>query len=817
MENDDDLDGKSLSPGPFTFTPDRIKSILQNDSSVRDPNSDKDGVPGSFVCEGFYYSFEDGKHKSYSQREHALLVEGFCTHLCELAYDAESHVSRLDDAFSTIVICNFQPKGPIPAILDCTLNLLSRLPARPLELPDLPCGLNPAYLIPSASSDEDLNPVRWPTLQAAHVSSNVIRCALLTTIDKRFLDCRLIDSIAELLEVASQLSSEAKTEPMRQQWFIVRAFLWTSWQRCIMIYFFQKLEGHLASGVDDNSAASFVLRGTIPSPGLYIQEMSKLYAGSKKSKYMCGWAFELLRNHPVCIGMDFRRFHRRYSEAFQNHPSRCIADNSESSCKGYQRSSCQRFKGMFIENQSAHDLGCLRDCERLTWDEKSYRSISGARAVSINDGTGFETKITYCEASKNTLAVSHVWSHGQGGRPEGPHGFNRCLHRRYMSIAKLLGCTSYWMDTPCIPEDHELRAESISKINEVFMQSKVTLVCDRDLMEIDVTDLSINVRERILVTLIVCDWNLRAWTLLEAFRGREAIYLLCKDNAVVPLKETIEIVLHHGSIDVGFLLLTVPHLLPSRSKRHFRPIDIQHVSGYLSVENSGSLLSYREASRFGDDIVIWSLLLEEQVFKDAESFWRSREGMTIKTGYLLSSAPRLGVRGLSWAPSSPTVHPLTDTSSISTSRLLIHGGVESGSGTITRDGLLADWLMYEFAEPGMARMMSRAMATIGYMELGSEKFCRSNMSRIRKKYLKGYRWGCLLRPIRYRVDAGAGRYEPVVNYVDTSKILVVVCAVKNRIFSLRDRRVLWEWKGIYEWDLTEPLPKLERTKDVLLV
>lgn len=764
-------------------------------------------MPGLFVCEGFYYSFTDGKHKYYSEREHALLVEVYCTHLCELACDAESHVSRLDDALSTIVICNFQPKGPIPAILDCTLNLLSRLPARPLELPDLPSWLNPAYLIPSTSGDEDPNSVQWPTLQvAAHVSSNVIRCALFTTVYKKVNiedSIRgLIDSIAELLEVASQLSSEAKTEPMRQQWFIVRAFLWTSWQRCVMIYFSHKLEQYLVGGVNDaDSAHSFALRGTIPSPGLHIHEMSKLYAGSKKSQHMCGWAFELLRNHPVCIGMDFRRFHQRYSEAFQNHPSRCIADNSESSCKGDQLSSCQRFKGMFIENQSAHDLGCLRDCERLTWDEESYRSISGARAVSINDGTGFETKITYCEASTNTLAVSHVWSHGQGGRPEGPHGFNRCLHRRYMSIAKLLGCTSYWMDTPCIPEDHELRAESISKINEVFMQIKITLVCDRDLMEIDVTDLSINVRERMLVTLIVCDWNLRAWTLLEAFRGRDAIYLLCKDNAVLSLKETVEAVLRHGSIEVGFLLLTVPYLLPSRTKRYYRTRMRESVSGYLTVENSGSLLSYREASRSGDDIVIWSLLLEEQVFEDAESFWKSREGTTIQTSYLLSSVPRLGVRGLSWAPCSPTVHSLTDTSSISTSRLLIHGGVGSRLGTITGEGLLADWLIYEFAEPGMARMMSRAMAAIGKMELSPEKFCRSNMSRIRKKYLKGYRWGCLLRPIRDRADTAVGLYEPVVNPVDTSKILVVVCAMKNRIFSLRDRRLLWEWKGVHEWGI----------------
>ena len=55
------------------------------------------------------------------------------------------------------------------------------------------------------------------------------------------------------------------------------------------------------------------------------------------------------------------------------------------------------------------------------------------------------------------------------------------------------------MDTSCIPEDHQLRAEANSDINEVFFQSKVTLVCGRDLMETDATDTTIDVQEQLLV------------------------------------------------------------------------------------------------------------------------------------------------------------------------------------------------------------------------------------------------------------------------------------------------------------------------------
>ena len=45
---------------------------------------------------------------------------------------------------------------------------------------------------------------------------------------------------------------------------------------------------------------------------------------------------------------------------------------------------------------------------------------------------------------------------------------------------------SYWIDTACIPKDHQLRREAISQINEIFASSRLTLVCDLDLMAIDI-------------------------------------------------------------------------------------------------------------------------------------------------------------------------------------------------------------------------------------------------------------------------------------------------------------------------------------------
>ena len=74
-----------------------------------------------------------------------------------------------------------------------------------------------------------------------------------------------------------------------------------------------------------------------------------------------------------------------------------------------------------------------------------------------------------------------------------------------------MGCDAYWMDTPCIPTDHILRREAIKNINKIFAQSRATLVCDRDLIEIEIEeDTSVELCELILVTSMTCDWNIRA-------------------------------------------------------------------------------------------------------------------------------------------------------------------------------------------------------------------------------------------------------------------------------------------------------------------
>ena len=693
------------------------------------------------------------------------------------------------------------------------MHFLNRLPRTPPELLGLPIGLPLDYFTSRTVWKDPLGP-QWEDLKVAlHLSINVIRVAICIVIYPWIATGKLselINDIATLLDTASGKFAAAKTRTARHRWYLVRAFLWASWQRIVTIYFSSLMSHHLDAGVaDDMASTKYHLQGFSPVPGISIQEMSRRYARQAKSHYMCGWAFELLRNNPVCIGMDFRRFHKHFSNAFDRFPSRCTP-NMTISCEGNHPHACQRFVGMIIRDQSAHDEGCT-GCEKFIWDESSYRSTPGARAVSLEDMA--ENKLRYRTASNKTLAISHVWSHGQGGRPE--TGMNHCLHARHKSIAKSMGCDSYWMDTPCIPTDHILRREAISYINAVFTESKATLICDRDLMEIEFEeDISVELRELILITTIICDWNVRAWTFLEAFRGRKSIYLLCKGNKTLSFKETVEIVHHAGGLDVAILLLTVPHLQPRVHRqndsdptladrypkiRQHREMFLPLYKGFLTLENSAMLLSHRSASRPGDDVVIWSLLLDEEVYENAIDFWRSRQGRFIHTGFLVSTAPRINIWRFGWAPLSPRffqdgsakTEPLSMGSNDTTSRL----------GSITEEGLKADWLFCK---------LGRVKRIVSKLQLSGRVLSGSNVKAISKVFLQHYRWGALLRPVR--ADSS---FEPIPapNREDMSRVLVVVCGTND----LPNDDTAWEWKGVHDWDMKERLPKFTYKENLLLV
>jgi hypothetical protein len=119
---------------------------------------------------------------------------------------------------------------------------------------------------------------------------------------------------------------------------------------------------------------------------------------------------------------------------------------------------------------------------------------------------------------------------------------------------------------------------------------------------------------------------------------------------LISLTELFCRILNEGAIDLALLLGSAQHLHPS------------HFSAAISVEDAGLLLSQRHASRPGDEVVIWELLNCLKGENSAINLWKSQR--CIRTGFLMSSAPRIESAGYRWAPSAPSIRPQLRTVSL---------------------------------------------------------------------------------------------------------------------------------------------------------
>jgi hypothetical protein len=797
----------SLGESPRTFTLDRVRNVLRDNlyqgrpDARRYPNDFGRTRPDPYVLENGYWFHPPEKP-----------AQEFVESLYVAARYSETHVRVLDDVFLTFYQCSFRPTIAEDRIVHKTCRILAGLPATPLELDESLVGKVYENLPSGYFLNAQVSKV-WDHLSVAQfVSTNIIRFALYLSMTEenanRATAAKIfVDGCADLLQAASD---RLKQYPGQiTTWYVVRAFLWTTWQRGIMILFSYML-AHELRGFDSWGTydTDIVLKGTSLIRALNQEK----HPFAKSVPYMCKWALELLQSERVAMGQDLRRFNERYAALFGDRSPRCNRhpDGAYYQCDGMFLENCTRFKGMKIEDQSAHTNNCSGSCQRLYWNEDSYRAMTGARAVSLlpldND------MMQYCTASERTMAITHVWSHGQGGRPEREGtGFNYCLHQRYVRIAQGLQCDSYWMDTPCIPADHTLRAEAIQNINKTFMESQLTLVCDRDLMDIDVSKLDISLKESILATVLVCDWNVRAWTLLEAMRGRKNICLLLKDDKIITLRDLVEDVNNNGSIDIAILYLTEQHLLPARKSivdEEGRPLytkDPKTYSwmrkrelGYISVEEAGCILSRRHASRPGDEVVIWSLLTDEIPYYSPKTFWHGQVDKILHTSLLVSSVSRMStMKGFSWAPSRPGL--LRE--SAAAGRFYPHDGSGgSAYGTVTEQGTLsAFWFVHRIDNTRWPRVLQRLpnMNTSPII---------NRVRDIAHSHFRGCRYGLLLQmaPALEGLDA-----KKTFEYRGRSKGSLMVIVGSND-------GLLWSWKGVHVWDNTIPLPEFKQERITLV-
>lgn len=778
-----------------------------------------------FAARDWPEELESGYH--FEQRQVSLTR--FCKELFNLAQEPRSHLKEIDQSLSRLIDCAIDLKELKEA--DITVNdlvlrgldLLQRLPSTPLELVGFPTRICKDYLYDSVL------PRKWSSLQTAKFFGvTTIKMALFiaSTADSTTEDS-YPDVLAKLLDVSSQLASFQASHPeWSHYWYIVRAALYSSWQRSVHLCQYSELGRRLSGTIDQISGGSRLhLRGPASTLGLSAQDL-EIQAVQGKAESMCSWTFRVLRIGAVGSGMDFRTFHSRYNRVRADAPGRC-RKHSTKSCAGRGPDHCRRFHGMRIADQSMHDYKCLQSCKRLYWNEESYRATSGSRAVRLDEfKPGRSQLIEYCCASDKTLAISHVWSHGQGGRPH--EGVNACLHNRYVDIAKRLGCDSYWWDSLCIPTDHNLRVEAIRYINSTFASSKATLICDKDLMSIDMGDQLLIDKESLLSALLVSDWNVRAWTFLEGLRSRQRIHILCKDNVVIYFRQMVKDVYDFGHIDLSILAFNVSHILPNftppipRKIRNrggiFHPRDDENHTRilYMRREAAGSVLSLRPASRKGDDIVIWSLLTGEDISDTPSDLWQRnysprwltwpRPPGQVNTGFLMSSARRMQHRGRSWAPctsycrpsSSPYLHvgPLYPA----------YDSAESFLEDISTRGLVSDWLCYEFSS------LHQAVCVSSWKD--------RKMHKIWRKFLVACTWGALLQPVTdyfhretRTADSLAFRYPGLI--AGTMVAVLGSRTMQRPSLKPTDERG-WVWKGVFVWDRDVPLPKFTYVKDLLI-
>lgn len=574
--------------------------------------------------------------------------------------------------------------------------------------------------------------------------------------------------------VAEQLGLEnfCDCPAYAQSRLIVIMFLWVAWQRSIMLLLYHDISARLDQQGRSYPATEYSIDGNLML-SCYIR--SDFLSEHQTPQYMCPWALSLIRSRRSCTGLDVRRLIFRFQAQFGNRPARCLTASQEQ-CLGKSSEECERFLTKQPEDQHfAHDDSCSRKpCMRIKWDESSYRQTPNPRAVRVrSDLWREEDRLGYCQAGKRTLAVSHVWSHGQGGRPE--EGINVCLHHRYCRLAEDHGCDSYWIDTGCIPDDRILRIEAIRKINDVFQDSKITLICDKDLMEIDIpTTIDLGVWETIIATLLVCDWNVRAWTLLEAVKGRLNLCILTKRNRMVKFLDGALLLARSGPLDLVALLTAADYLLPS-------PASTSQFNGFEEV---GHVLSHRHASRSGDDVAIWGLLSTGCYHESMPKLLLAVR--YVRTGFLISSSPRCTIESFGWAPQTPRLRSIKGTrypiqpdpfeSHYPVKIYHSYDGKGSLKGQVTAGGFKASWLA----------LILRTRSELTALAPWNENFGHETWEYVITLF-ETYTSVALLRALE---DDGQTPWRASDQQGQEAGLKLVVCA-SNVIDH-------WEWKGVFE-------------------
>ena len=170
----------------------------------------------------------------------------------------------------------------------------------------------------------------------------------------------LANATIELLRVVYKLAASDKVQN-QIAWTIVKAYLWSAWQRIAILYCYDIFDESL----NDDHPKDTIAR----SQGIeLIPELSRLRRAElsrqlRATPYLCAWSYRLLFSTPISITTDFGAFFQAYSRLHDMKGARC---NDHKQCDGSSSANYGRFISAGIINQSAHDASCPGNCRKLS-------------------------------------------------------------------------------------------------------------------------------------------------------------------------------------------------------------------------------------------------------------------------------------------------------------------------------------------------------------------------------------------------------------------------------------------------------------------
>lgn len=349
----------------WTISPSQIHAILAN-STYHPTGSEKGLFPIEVQFKELEASERDGVRELFSLTKTGQQAARWCKDAvaCLRAdagnADLDAHVERFDASFEGFVRCNFllhTREQTQEEIVEKACALLARLPAYPPEL-EFGCGKKrldgswPGEYFRKGRAGGDV--YSWSNLRVlSRPSTNVVRIALrfvMGKVNAFTLTADYTDTVAGLLDAATELCRDSSRETDARAWFVLQAFLWAAWQQTVMLQFWFDTHTQMRIGYGFEVHNHIVSR-KVPSAMPRWEANDRL-----RPEYMCKWAFELLRSDLSSVARDFRKVFGLYAFQFGDRPSRCnltTQDGIQRVCDGKAPGNCQRFESVGVQIQSS--------------------------------------------------------------------------------------------------------------------------------------------------------------------------------------------------------------------------------------------------------------------------------------------------------------------------------------------------------------------------------------------------------------------------------------------------------------------------------